>query len=433
MRQFHRPQRDNRAVLSRRATAVLTVLAAVATLGAMVATGGPAHAQGLIPAPITAVSPDGLSATDGVRTLSADQTQGLPSSGGQVTVAGSGYDSNKGIYVAFCLIPPTNQLPTPCGGGVDTTGSTGSSQWISSHAPAYGEGLATPYGPGGSFNLTIAVSPKINDSIDCRRVRCAIVTRNDHTRTSDRGQDIFLPVSFAAEPAPTDPGEPGQTGEPPATTTTTAPEVLPAPLVTLSEDGRVATAGPLSVEVSQARDLDRSGQPVTVAGSGFDEAKGIGVAYCVVNPDEAVPGPCADGSPNASTAVAWISSNPPEGGEGALPYQPGGSFSLSIATGPTIGDVDCSQATCAIVTSNDLTRPLDRSQDIVIPVTFKAAVAETTTSTASPSVDTELAVAPEDDGSSTSVWPFIVVGVVLVAGGGGLAYVIRAKRKDVTP
>ncbi len=387
--------------------------------------------QGSIPAPVTTISPDGLAATDGTRTLAASQTQDISPSGATVTVTGSGYDPNKGIYVAFCLIPPTNQQPTPCGGGVDTTGASGSSQWISSNAPAYGEGLATLYGPGGTFSLDIAVSPQISPSIDCRRVRCAIVTRNDHTRTSDRGQDIFLPVTFGvATPDPADP-DPDQPVE---TTTTTVPQALPAPEVALSDDGRVATAGTITVEVSQARDLDAEGLPVTVTGAGFDESKGIGVAFCVVGEPGQVPGPCADGSASAASATAWISSDPPEGGDAAVPYSPGGSFSLTLATTPVIAGTDCTSATCAIVTSNDSTRPEDRSQDIVIPVTFAAPVATTTTVIAEEEVAVVEEAAPEpDSGSSGSALPWIIAVVVVAAAGGGVAYYVVRTRNAAEP
>lgn len=157
--------------------------------------------------------------------LSATPTAGLsPSGPTQVAVQGSGYDTSKGIYVAYCVLPPAGQPPTPCGGGADTSGDSGGSAWISDNPPRYGEGLAQPYGPGGSFSVTITVTPTIGD-VDCTRTACAVVTRNDHTRTSDRSQDVFIPVSFAdpsaADPDPTRapsfaPTEPSPTAEPSA-------------------------------------------------------------------------------------------------------------------------------------------------------------------------------------------------------------------------
>ena len=149
-----------------------------------------------IPAPRTQLSADGSTATAGTVTLSVDATKALDAQGTTVTVTGRGYDDFKGIYVAFCAVPKRNQTPTPCGGGATTTGSTGASQWISSNPPPYGQGLAIAYGPGGSFETTLEVGAQIAKTVDCRKVQCAVVTRNDHTRSTDRSQDLFVPVTF---------------------------------------------------------------------------------------------------------------------------------------------------------------------------------------------------------------------------------------------
>lgn len=113
----------------------------------------------------------------------------------RVTVTGTGFDQSKGIYVAFCVQPEPGEPPTPCGGGVDTTGSTSASAWISSNPPAYGKDLASQYGPGGSFEVPLLVRPRIGD-VDCREVVCGIATRADHTRSTDRSQDVFIPITF---------------------------------------------------------------------------------------------------------------------------------------------------------------------------------------------------------------------------------------------
>jgi hypothetical protein len=166
--------------------------------------------------------------------LTVSKSQGLDPSGETVTVSGSCFDEHKGIYVAFCVVPPPGSPPSPCGGGVATEGSGGLSHWISSNPPPYAVGLTTPYGPGGSFTVTLRPSVMLNPDVDCRVVQCAIATRNDHTRSSDRGQDGIVPVSFAAVPPPAPEASPASpppetvpetttTEAPPETTTTTAP------------------------------------------------------------------------------------------------------------------------------------------------------------------------------------------------------------------
>jgi hypothetical protein len=250
----------------RRLSTVMVVTAAMVAVscgGALVATVGaarPASAQGCSPQ------------------LSVSRTTGLAPAGETVTVSGSCYDVNKGVYVAFCVVPPPGTVPSPCGGGVDMSGANGLSHWISSNPPPQGVGLTAPYGPGGTFTVTMRPSSQLNAAVDCRRVSCAVVTRNDHTRSSDRSQDVIVPVTFAADavsaPAPAAPSLPAlpalptapAVAAPPAeaevtttvpveeaTTTTTAPEAssTSTTAVVPSADDELAAA-PASSESSGA-------------------------------------------------------------------------------------------------------------------------------------------------------------------------------------
>ena len=183
------------------------VLAAVA-LGSA---GWPAAAQ-------AASGPNG-------QTVTASVTTGLNPAGAKVTVRGTGFDLSKGIYVAFCVNKGPGQLPSPCLGGVDMKGESGSSVWISSNPPSYGEGLARPFtqsGGKGSFEVQLTVKAKdaFTNCLD-RKVAplgCAIGTRADHTRTADRSADVLIPVTFA-----------GSGGQPSATPSTgTRPSAAPS-------------------------------------------------------------------------------------------------------------------------------------------------------------------------------------------------------------
>ncbi|NHC45149.1 hypothetical protein [Motilibacter aurantiacus] len=131
------------------------------------------------------------------QSLTVSRADGLDPNGEQVTVTGEGFDEEKGVYVAFCVVPPVGQPPSPCGGGVDTSGASGASHWVSSDPPEYGRSLAKPYSPGGRFSVTLTVSGTIGEDVDCTVAECAVVTRADHTRSSDRSQDVLVPVSFA--------------------------------------------------------------------------------------------------------------------------------------------------------------------------------------------------------------------------------------------
>nr|MDT0660414.1 hypothetical protein [Micromonospora sp. DSM 115978] len=245
----------------------------VTTLAATICLAGGASAL----ATAGAAAADTIGRGPGGQTLTVSKTSGVRP-GERVTVTGSGYDETKGIYVAFCVDNGDGQLPTPCGGGADTSGSLGASHWISSNPPSYGEGLAVPYGPDGSFRVQLALTPKIG-GIDCTTRRCAVVTRNDHTRSTDRGQDVLIPIRFAAGSAPTPPAaapttnrpEPARpdTGRPP-TTTAPGPSGAPdaattqpgdptggAPAATGTTDRPAATAEPQVTRVSNAEGLGR--------------------------------------------------------------------------------------------------------------------------------------------------------------------------------
>ncbi|WP_067491560.1 hypothetical protein [Actinomadura hibisca] len=152
----------------------------------LAACAGTAHAA---PGPASATGPKG-------QTLTVSQAAGLDAKGAALTVTGKGYDTGKGVYVAFCKDNGPDKAPSPCGGGADTSGKTGGSQWVSSNPPPYGKGLATPYGAGGTFSVQIKISSKLSDTVDCAKDKCAVVTRADHTRASDRSQDVRVPVTF---------------------------------------------------------------------------------------------------------------------------------------------------------------------------------------------------------------------------------------------
>jgi hypothetical protein len=157
-------------------------------------------------APRLQVRGGGHESTDGTRLVRVSKVRTLDPRGETITVAGRGFDPGKGIYVALCRVRDRSRPPRPCGGGADRTGTGGASAWISSNPPPYGEGLAVPYRPGGRFRVRLTVAARLTDGLDCRRVLCAVATRNDHTRTTDRSQDVLVPVTFRGGSSPVRPG-----------------------------------------------------------------------------------------------------------------------------------------------------------------------------------------------------------------------------------
>ena len=121
-------------------------------------------------------------------------SKSIVKSGSTVTVKGNFFDETVGIYLAFCVIPPKGQAPTPCGGGINKAGLGEASFWISSNPPPYAVGLTEEFLPGGRFTQKVKISKRIG-KFDCTKVKCAITVRADHLRSNDRSSDLFIPIT----------------------------------------------------------------------------------------------------------------------------------------------------------------------------------------------------------------------------------------------
>ncbi|MET8976074.1 neocarzinostatin apoprotein domain-containing protein [Streptomyces sp. NPDC004539] len=197
--------------------------------------------------------------------LTVSKTSGLAAAGETVTVSGTGYNTEKGIYVAFCVDNGPGKTPTPCVGGVDMSGESGASVWVSSNPPSYGEGLAKPYGGSGkqgTFSVQLKVRAK-DANTDCTAagVTCAVITRNDHTRGGDQSQTVRIPVTFGT-------ADSGTTGG-----SSTAPSTTPSASATASTGG---STGSVTSESSGSMASTGSGLalPLGLASAGLLAAGG---------------------------------------------------------------------------------------------------------------------------------------------------------------
>ena len=149
----------------------------------------------LIALPLPAASASNSVKSTGSNGASISISKSSYTKNSRVAVTGSGFDETVGIYLAYCVMPKKNKIPTPCGGGTNKAGTGDASFWISSNPPPYGIDLAIPYTPGGRFKQVVDVTKMIG-KFDCRKVKCAITVRSDHLREGDRSHDIFIPISF---------------------------------------------------------------------------------------------------------------------------------------------------------------------------------------------------------------------------------------------
>lgn len=136
--------------------------------------------------------------TDSGRVLYASKATGLKPQGSWITVSGRGYDERVGIYVTYCKMVKAGKVPTPCGAGIDMTGSTHTSVWVSSNAPLPLRPLVTEYRPGGRFKVRLKVIAKTGE-INCLKYRCAIVTKADHLNLDSTTNDVVMPITFSTK------------------------------------------------------------------------------------------------------------------------------------------------------------------------------------------------------------------------------------------
>ena len=129
--------------------------------------------------------------------------------GDRFVVSGTGYDPDRGIYVAICAIPADPTIkPGPCLGGSGSQDTVEVPEGTIQFAPSnwindawawklFGarsfDDRAT-----GTFTAYIEVPATSDDKLDCREVACALYTRNDHTAASDRVQDLGIPLGFTS-------------------------------------------------------------------------------------------------------------------------------------------------------------------------------------------------------------------------------------------
>jgi hypothetical protein len=155
------------------------------------------------------------------------------------------------------------------------------------------------------------------------------------------------------------------------------------------DDGRERT---IKVLGEDGAEVDTSalevGQHIVVRGSGYDGARGIYVAICVIPDDPTVkPGPCVGGVPDQEqdeveveagtvqyAASNWINDDWAWKLFGARSYDDAaaGTFTAYLEVGEPDGEgFDCRVDKCGLYTRNDHTALGDRVQDLYVPVAFR--------------------------------------------------------------
>jgi len=151
------------------------------------------------PAPDATVADDGLSASDGTRTLTVSKASDLDPEGETLTVTGAGFDPAKGIQVTLCQAAPSpTEAASPCRAGA----SPDASRIV---MPPADDGVdAAEMGDDGTFEVDLEVAAAIDDATDCREVDCVVAVRHfsvdpdtAEAVAADRTLDLAVPVGFA--------------------------------------------------------------------------------------------------------------------------------------------------------------------------------------------------------------------------------------------
>jgi len=157
----------------------------------------------------------------------------------------------------------------------------------------------------------------------------------------------------------------------------------PTSVTAAGDDGRTRELMVVSPEPGAGVDTSAlaEGDRLIVSGSGYDAARGIYVAICVIPDDPTVkPGPCLGGVPEQEQEQVeagavqygpsnWINDDWAWKLFGARSYDDveTGTFTAYLEVGEP---GDCAAAACGIYTRNDHTALGDRVQDLYIPVAF---------------------------------------------------------------
>ncbi len=153
--------------------------------------------------------------------LAATMVQGGPFTGlsadkpTNIHLALSGFPTARGLYVLEAVKPAAGARPTATNAATQL--------WISADTTG---GAASIKG-----DVVLVVDNGRSWGADCLRQQCGIFIRLDHTATADLSEDQFIPLTFAASM--------GNAG---ATAAQTSTSMLPTDTLSVSINGKVATA-----------------------------------------------------------------------------------------------------------------------------------------------------------------------------------------------
>ncbi|MEO7125596.1 MAG: hypothetical protein ABI382_07620 [Nakamurella sp.] len=408
--QHHRPtarpsDRDARRspwatrALAAGAAVALTVGVAVLSLGAGIATAGPALTQ-----------PSGNQIE-----LSVNPSNGLPATNAEITVRGSGFDPGNELWVAVCQddgVAPASFAH--CLGGAIPNANASSSWAVLTRdgKPRYAGPVTGTLSKRGAFKITLQVAVASGQDADCVSENCSVYTRS--ADPSNRSQDASVRVGFSF------------TGPSKTTASVPSTEVIGAAPTTVAPDSVLSADVPV-------------GSDQVVVFSGFTPGEVVDATLY----SDPIPLPPVQASPNGMVKISFTV--PPDLPLGAHLVQAIGRQSARVGVAQfTVVAVDApatttgTDATTADTTATSMTESSSLASSTgaggVAPVTTAptpASAALTTDTAANQTADDAVATAPADGNSggiARLVWLWVVLGALVVIGGAA-AFVAMMRRR----
>lgn len=407
MSRLDRHPTDRRSVRHR--SAAPAVVAAVMLTGMTLFAAGPATALPVPSAPM-------LRDVD----LSATPTQGLPATGAEITVKGSGYNSGGQLWVAVCQDDGAapSSFAHCLGGAIPSANATTAWAVITADGKApYAGPVAGKWSGGGSFTVSLQIPVAVGQDADCVSSSCSVYTRS--ADDSDRSQDARIPVRFTFDNSSSTGGTAPSTEVIGAVPTTVAPDSIQATEAPAGSDQVVVFSGFTPGEVV---DADLYSDPIPLQPAQADPTGKVTIAFTV--PEDLPVGTHlvqAIGRQSARVGVAQFEVVAADATTDTAATDTTEVSTTTAVTPPTTADTPETE----IVAPPPTTSSEELSTSEASPVT----TAETTSEAAG-------AALPSDDstgGAARLVWLWVVLGALIVIGGAAAIVLMLRRRRDDGP
>ncbi len=342
-------------------------------------------------------------------------TAGLPPSGAQITVSGSGFDPGHDLWVAVCQddgVAPAALLRCVGGPIPNQNATAGWGVVTSAKQPPYPGPVVTSWGSGGSFELTLQLPSALSQAADCVSAPCSVYTRS--ADDDDRSQDLRVGIAFAPPPGLGTSGTTPTTGSAGTTAgartiggvpTTVSPEIILQTAITAGAEQTVLFTGFVPDEDV---DVTLYSDPLTLPPAVADSNGNVRISFNV--PADLPPGE------HLLQAVGRQSGRV-------------GIAQFSVAAPQTASET----ATTSATETSDTSTTASQSAESTTEASPTASSESQTALPAGSSASTPSGVAlPGDSGGGGGrlLWLWLAIAVIVVVGGAaGVVTMVRSRRE----